>query len=108
MNRKSINYAINEITFLRFCTFLRFIDYNQQNNSNPYASGPQDGGFDTSAWGNYTNYYPIQNQNNNNNNNNNNQSRGNQRPRSNNQNNHQRQQQTSNNSVVVCKCPLKR
>ena len=76
-----------------------FTDYNQQNQYNSFAPGPQDGGFDTSAWGNYTNYYPVPHQNNNNTNNN--QPRGNQRPRSNYQNNQQRQQ-TSNNSVVVC------
>ncbi len=80
------------------------IDYNQPNNSNSSVSGPQDGGFDTSGWGNYTNYYPIQNQHNNNNNNNttNNHPRGNQRPRSN-----QQRQQTTNNSVVVCHYPSK-
>ena len=90
------------------------IDLNQQNNSNSFVPGPHDGGFDTSGWGNYTNYYPIQNQNNytntnnnnnnnnynNNTNNNNNQARGNQRPRSN-----QQRQQPSNNSVVVRNCP---
>ncbi len=81
------------------------IDYNQPNNSNSSGFGPQDGGFDTSGWGNYTNYYPIQNQHNNNNNNNNttnNHPRGNQRPRSN-----QQRQQTTNNSVVVCHYPSK-
>ena len=84
--------------------YYSYIDYNQDNSFNSNVPGPQDGGFDTSAWGNYTNYYPIQNQySNNNNTNTTNQSRGNQRPRSNNP-----RQQTSNNSVVVCCCHWKR
>jgi hypothetical protein len=98
MTQLSLN-TTGDLKINRTC--FSFIDYNQQTNSNPYVAGPQDGGFDTSAWGNYTNYYPVQNQNNNNN-----QQRGNQRPRSNYQNNHQRQQ-TSNNSVVVCNRPSK-
>ncbi|CAF1285953.1 unnamed protein product [Adineta steineri] len=69
---------------------------NQQNYPDQYPPGPQDGGFDTSAWGNYNSYYPTQ-YNNNNNNNTNNQPRGNNpRPRSNHQNNQPRQQNTNN------------
>jgi hypothetical protein len=94
--------------------FFSCVDTNQDNIFNSNSTGPQDGGFDTSAWGNYANYYPIQNQynnfnpnqgnnssaNNNNNTNYNNQSRVNQKGRPNNQ-----RQQASNNSVVVCCCP---
>ncbi|CAM4876135.1 unnamed protein product [Rotaria socialis] len=36
-----------------------------QNHPETYIPGPQDGGFDTRAWGNYENYYPMQTQNNN-------------------------------------------
>ncbi|CAF1653369.1 unnamed protein product, partial [Adineta ricciae] len=64
--------------------------------ANQSAFGPQEGGFDTSGWGNYTNYYPVSQQVFNN------QPRGNDaRPRSNHQNNQSRQQ-TSNNTVLAC------
>ncbi|UJR26589.1 hypothetical protein I4U23_007909 [Adineta vaga] len=70
--------------------------YQQQTTSDQYAYGPQDGGFDTSEWGNYTAYYPVSHLNNPN------QLRGNNpRPRSNHQNNQSRQQ-TSNNNTVAC------
>ncbi|CAF4725446.1 unnamed protein product [Rotaria sp. Silwood1] len=75
---------------------------NQQMNFNSFLSGPQDGGFDTSAWENYTNYYPIQIENNANNNNIH--SRGTQRLRTNQQANHQNNQgkQAGYSSVVPC------
>ncbi|CAF4858894.1 unnamed protein product [Rotaria sp. Silwood1] len=75
---------------------------NQQMNFNSFLSGPQDGGFDTSAWENYTNYYPIQIENNANNNNIH--SRGTQRLRTNQQANHQNNQgkQAAYSSVVPC------
>jgi hypothetical protein len=69
----------------------RILESNQDTFSN--VPGPQDGGFDTSAWGNYTNYYPIQQRDNSNNYSH---ARGNQRPRSNNQ----RQPPTNNNVIV--------
>ncbi|CAF1959385.1 unnamed protein product [Rotaria magnacalcarata] len=73
-----------------------------QNHSQPYIPGPQDGGFDTRAWGNYENYYPMQTQNNNTNsyyNNNNVQSRaGNQYSRPNNP----QRKQPSSTPVVSC------
>jgi hypothetical protein len=86
------------------CFYRSCVDYNQDHSLNSNTPGPQDGGFDTSAWGNYNNYYPIQNQSNNNNNNNNSNqpSRADQRSRPSSQ-----RQQTSNNSVVVCCCPWK-
>ena len=73
-----------------FHVFL-FVGDNQQNNFDLISFGPQDGGFDTSAWGDYTNYYPVRSQKVNNNNNNN-QSCRNPRTRINQENN----QQTSN------------
>ncbi|CAF0864172.1 unnamed protein product [Rotaria sordida] len=78
----------------------------QQTYFYPYSSGPQDGGFDTSAWGNYTNYYPIQIENNMNPNgiNNNAPPRDNQRLRTNQQGNHQNNQgrKPSNSAVISC------
>ena len=73
--------------------------YQQQTPGPPVAFGPQDGGFDTSGWGNYGNYYPMQNQHPNPNQYQ--QVRPNdQRPRPNQQNNQPRQQAASSNVVV--------
>lgn len=93
-----------------FCIFFSLKDNFQQDNADFSTCGPQDGGFDTSAWGKYESYYPIKAQDtsrhiNDNNkysnyaSNQNTKTRDTQQLRSNDYNNRQRKQTNSNQTV---------